>query len=53
MGGSPNAVWRNAPAGLPPYTSYEYRPPRPLEEIEADIQAVEKDIVAMLREVAS
>ncbi len=31
---------------------YEYRPPRPLEEIEADIQAVEKDIVAMLREVA-
>jgi type I restriction enzyme M protein len=31
---------------------YEYRPPRPLEEIEADIQAVEKEIVAMLREVA-
>lgn len=31
---------------------YEYRPPRPLEEIEADIQAIEKDIVAMLREVA-
>jgi type I restriction enzyme M protein len=31
---------------------YEYRPPRPLEEIEADIQAVEKDIVVMLREVA-
>ncbi len=31
---------------------YEYLPPRPLEEIEADIQAIEKDIVAMLREVA-
>ena len=32
---------------------YEYRPPRPLEEIEADIQQVEKDIAAMLREMAS
>ena len=31
---------------------YQYRPPRPLEEIEADIQQVEKDILAMLREVA-
>ena len=31
---------------------YEYRPPRPLEEIEADIQQVEKEIVTMLREVA-
>ena len=31
---------------------YEYRPPRPLEEIEADIQQVEKEIMAMLREVA-
>ena len=31
---------------------YTYRPPRPLEEIEADIQSIEKDIVAMLREVA-
>jgi type I restriction enzyme M protein len=31
---------------------YEYRPPRPLEDIEADIRAIEKDIVAMLREVA-
>ena len=31
---------------------YEYRPPRPLEEIQADIRAIEKDIVAMLREVA-
>jgi len=30
---------------------YEYRPPRALEEIEADIRAVEKKIVAMLREV--
>ena len=28
---------------------YEYRPPRPLEEIEADIQQVEKEIVAMLQ----
>ena len=26
---------------------YEYRPPRPLEDIEADIQQVEKEIVAM------
>ena len=31
---------------------YEYRPPRPLEQIQADIQQVEKEIVAMLREVA-
>ena len=31
---------------------YEYRPPRPLEEIEADIQQVEQEILAMLREVA-
>ena len=31
---------------------YEYRPPRPLEDIEADIQQVERDIVTMLREVA-
>ena len=27
---------------------YEYRPPRPLEEIEADIQRVEKEIVVTL-----
>ena len=32
---------------------YEYRPPRPLEEIEADIQRVEKEIVAMLQEMSS
>ena len=31
---------------------YEYRPPRPLEEIEADIRRLEKEIVAMLQEVA-
>ena len=31
---------------------YEYRPPRPLEEIEADIQQVEREIVAMLQEAA-
>ena len=31
---------------------YEYRPPRPLEEIEDDIRQVEKEIVAMLEEVA-
>ncbi len=30
---------------------YEYRPPRPLEAIEADIRAVEQDILAMLRDV--
>jgi len=29
-----------------------YRPPRPLKEIEADIRAVEKDIVSMLCDVA-
>ena len=28
----------------------EYRPPRPLEEIEADIRQIEKELVAMLRE---
>ena len=31
---------------------YGYRPRRPLEEVEADIQAIEKDIVSMLRELA-
>ena len=31
---------------------YEYRPPRPLGEIEADIQQVEQEILSMLREVA-
>ena len=31
---------------------YEYRPPRPLEEIEADIQQVEKEIAAMLQGMA-
>ena len=30
---------------------YRYRPPRPLEEIEADIRAIEADIVRMLAEV--
>ena len=30
---------------------YEYRPPRPLKEIEADIQQVEREIVAMLEEM--
>ena len=28
---------------------YEYRPPRPLEDIETDIQRVEREIVAMLQ----
>ena len=31
---------------------YKYQPPRPLQEIEADIKAVEKDILELLREVA-
>ena len=30
---------------------YKYTPPRPLEKIEADIRAIEKDIVRMLAEV--
>ena len=30
---------------------YEYRPPRPLEEIEADVRQVEKEIAAMLEEM--
>lgn len=30
---------------------YKYTPPRPLEEIEADVRAVEQDIVRMLAEV--
>jgi type I restriction enzyme M protein len=30
---------------------YRYTPPRPLEEIETDIRALEKDIVRMLAEV--
>jgi type I restriction enzyme M protein len=32
---------------------YVYKPPRPLEEIEADIKAIEKDIVRMLAEVTA
>ena len=31
---------------------YRYQPPRPLEEIEADIKTLERDILALLREVA-
>lgn len=31
---------------------YKYQPPRPLEEIEADIKALEADIIRMLGEVA-
>ncbi len=31
---------------------YKYQPPRPLEEIEADIRTLEREIVGMLREVA-
>ena len=31
---------------------YRYVPPRPLEEIEADIQAVEKDILDMLKDMS-
>jgi type I restriction enzyme M protein len=31
---------------------YQYQPPRPLEEIEADIKSIERDILQMLREVA-
>jgi type I restriction enzyme M protein len=30
---------------------YQYQPPRPLEEIETDIRAVEAEIMALLREV--
>ncbi len=30
---------------------YRYTPPRPLEEIEADIRAIETDIMRMLSEV--
>jgi type I restriction enzyme M protein len=30
---------------------YRYTPPRPLEEIEADIRAIEQDILRMLKEV--
>ncbi len=32
---------------------YQYQPPRPLAEIEADIREVEREIVAMLAEVTS
>jgi type I restriction enzyme M protein len=31
---------------------YRYQPPRPLEEIEADIKAVEVDVLRLLKEVA-
>ncbi len=32
---------------------YRYAPPRPLEDIEADIQGIEADIIRMLREVTA
>ena len=32
---------------------YRYSPPRPLEDIEADIQGIEADIIQMLREVTA
>jgi type I restriction enzyme M protein len=32
---------------------YEYRPPRPLEEIDADLERLETEIQAMLREVVA
>jgi type I restriction enzyme M protein len=32
---------------------YEYEPPRPLDEIEADIQSVEEDVIAMIQEVTA
>ena len=32
---------------------YRYKPPRPLAKIEADIQAIEKDILEMLRNMSS
>ena len=32
---------------------YQYKPPRPLAEIEADIQAIEKDILAMLKDMSA
>ena len=32
---------------------YQYQPPRPLPEIEADIQAIEKDIIMILRVTTS
>lgn len=32
---------------------YKYTPPRPLEEIDADIKALEKEILEMLREVTT
>ena len=31
---------------------YQYKPPRPLAEIEADIQAIERDIMEMLRDMS-
>ena len=31
---------------------YQYVPPRPLEEIEAEMKAVEREILELLREVA-
>jgi type I restriction enzyme M protein len=30
---------------------YKYMPPRPLEEIEADMRAIEKDIMRMMGDV--
>jgi type I restriction enzyme M protein len=32
---------------------YEYQPPRPLQAIEADIEALERDIMALLKEVTA
>jgi hypothetical protein len=32
---------------------YEYEPPRPLDQIEHDIEGLEKEIMAMLKEVTA
>jgi type I restriction enzyme M protein len=32
---------------------YKYTPPRPLEEIDADLKCAEEEIVRLLREVAT
>jgi len=32
---------------------YKYTPPRPLEEIESDIKALEGDIVTLLKEITA
>ena len=55
----PMTKWKDGEIGIVGYEIpfnrhfYQYQPPRPLEEIDADLDAVSKEIMDLLREVHS